>query len=341
MGASTIGGEFEIEYSTLQSSSDFQFEGYMYSSGRSALYNILLYAKSRLSIKRILIPDYLCSSIYEVLQALDISFSIYNLTYSLKIDYDSIRNIYNDSDIVLLINYFGAADIATQIKNIRSIDPNMLVILDNVQSYYDMFSEYDADFVFTSFRKTLPVPDGGWVKTKYQDLPIYNVLNHFSQYKLAGALLKDVRSETGIDDSIYLDLFVKGEELLDKDYCTTINPRSLSILSNLPIADYASRRRKNAAYLKMQLSMLDIESVIDIPDNVTPLFYPIRLKNRDIIRRELFKASIFCPIHWPLIPEVSMDRALELSTSELSLVIDQRYGLAEMDRIVNIISMNI
>ncbi len=65
----------------------------------------------------------------------------------------------------------------------------------------------------------------------------------------------------------------------------------------------------------------------------TPLFIPIMVDNRNIIRRALFSENIFVPIHWPN-EDASLQGNNELYEVELSLICDQRYDQGDMERIL-------
>jgi hypothetical protein len=54
-------------------------------------------------------------------------------------------------------------------------------------------------------------------------------------------------------------------------------------------------------------------------------FLMIKISNRDLIRKGFFQENVFPPIHW-------IDAKSELSLTELSLPIDQRYKASDMKR---------
>ena len=128
----------------------------------------------------------------------------YPLSDSFQLNYVKFPSIYRKNSVVLLINYFGLVSLSEQVSYLRGIDNEICIIEDNVQSFFSMWHSSESDFIFTSFRKTLPLPDGGWVKTSYHlDSPIAR--NTFSQYKIAGAILKGLRPYGCFDDSLYLN----------------------------------------------------------------------------------------------------------------------------------------
>ena len=67
-----------------------------------------------------------------------------------------------------------------------------------------------------------------------------------------------------------------------------------------------------------------------------PLFFPVRLNNRDEVRSHLQSEKIYCPVHWPMEGVLAENReSVQYSHEELSLPIDQRYGKADMQRLGN------
>ena len=78
----------------------------------------------------------------------------------------------------------------------------------------------------------------------------------------------------------------------------------------------------------------DFKELMEQIEDVVPLFIPIYVNNRDEARRAMFDAGIFCPVHWS---NQQTNHAQEIAKHELSLIIDQRYDEADMNRIVEII----
>ena len=156
-----IGGEFEIDVQQHYQKRNAVPDGVVtYSSGRSALFNILLYLKEKSGIKSVLFPDYLCESVYLMAEKNQVGVEFYALDEQLNPDFADIENKYDATKTVLLINYFGLKDCKTMVEQLRGIHSEMVVILDNVQAPYEMLNETDADYTFSSFRKEYPVADG-------------------------------------------------------------------------------------------------------------------------------------------------------------------------------------
>lgn len=335
-----IGGEFEISdlnrHVRCNLNEDFQF----FSSGRAALFAILQYIKKLKGVNRILLPDYLCSSIVDTVTTSELEYTFYPVNNDLIPDMDFIRDEIQTKDSVLVINYFGLLKLEYVYEEIKQIHSPVQIIEDDVQalpSFLNPISD-NVDFSFTSLRKWLPVPDGGLAKAKADIiLPQPKNINTFSQYKWSGLFLKGNR-DIGIDeDSIYLDLLTKGESLIDDNLTSRISEYTKNYFSaKYPHLDFNLRKR-NSDYLLSGLEKIGIKPIIDVPDDITPFFIPIWLEDRDRVRREMFKENIFCPVHWPL-DGLKIKKGAEMAEHELSLIIDQRYTFSDLDRILGILA---
>lgn len=339
-----MGGEFDfsLDLKNKVSPQKAPFNtGFFYSSGRAALFYIIKHALIQKEYSSILLPDYLCDSVLDTLRIFNstIDFDFYPIKSNLTVDFEQLANKYQKHSIVLFINYFGGRPPLPYYERLRAIDSECCIIEDNVQALFNMFEYSSADYRFTSFRKSLPVPDGGWVLSLKDDMEIAEKANHFAQYKMAGAAMKRSRIKyPNIDDHFYLSLFEEGEKLISNDIESKMSEYTRYALRNIDLCKIKECRMENGHYLIEQLQQIGLSPIIAFDDR-TPLFIPIRLKNRDKIRKALFAHHIFCPIHWPVLPQNSsiLGRGYELSTTELSLIIDQRYSLRDMDKMVTII----
>lgn len=339
-----IGGEFEIDVQQHHQIRSAVPEGIVtYASGRSALYNILAYLKEMSGIKSVLFPDYLCESVYQMAEKNHMVVEFYALDEQLNPDFKDIENKYDSTKAVLLINYFGLKDCKTMVEQLRGLQQEMVILLDNVQAPYEMLNETDADYTFSSFRKAFPVPDGSWVISKKNALPQYEQINEFAQYKIAASYLKTIREQHLFNDEVYLDLFHKGEVKIDDDYQTDMTQLSKDILANMEWNRWAILRKRNAETIIEGLKGLGISPIVPLQENAVPLFIPIRIENRDKVRKAMFANNIFLPVHWPVEDEYKnrLNRGSDLEVHELSIIVDQRYTFGDMKRILSIIESNI
>lgn len=334
-----IGGEFPIAATDILNAyvrNTSLPNVYAYSSGRAALYQILKFLQREKSVNRILLPDYLCSSILVPIKAFDLDYTFYPINDELKLEAATFSKKYQKGDAVLIINYFGLQDLTDSINTVRSLDEKAIIIEDDVQAYYEFRNPLGkVDFKFTSLRKTFAVPDGGLVKTHY-DLPRVEAPNTFGQYKAAAAILKSMR-KGNFNDQIYLEIFEKGEDLIDDELECGTSRIAEKLYGALDEEHVKIRRLNNARYLVGELAKMGIVPILPLIDDHVPLFIPIYLQNRDEVRRRMFQYEVFCPVHWPL-DGMDVKKGQEMAEHELSLIIDQRYGEKDLDDIVKLIS---
>ncbi len=334
-----VGGEFEIDFKTAFDSysklpEEFR-QGHFYSSGRAALYHIINLSK-QLGKGKILLPSYLCESIVEVVKRSSTPYEFYTLNQDLTVNVDSLKEIFDDNCSILIINYFGGIDVQIEIQKVKNINSRGFIILDNVQALFSMFEPLDVDFMFTSFRKQLPVPDGAWVISKHDDLYQCDELNTFAQYKLAGGLLKNFQRFDSVSDQVYLKLLEKGETSISDNLNAKISEITINILGSLDFDSIRQKRTANANYIIDALKKRGLKPILNFHNNMVPLFIPMVFKNRDTIRRKLREHNIFCPVHWPRLNEIAT-KSNKLYDNELSLVIDQRYDKNDLSKIISII----
>lgn len=333
-----IGGEFPIAVTVILNAGGRRKKEpdvFKYASGRAALYQILKYLKTEKGVDRVLLTDYLCSSILVPIKALELKYEFYPIDEALELEEEAFAALYKPNTTVLLINYFGLKDLSKQVSFIRSLDKDAIIIEDDVQAYYEFKKPLgDVDFKFTSLRKTFAVPDGGLVKTKNQ-LPVIETPNTFGQYKAAAALLKSMR-EGNFNDQIYLEMFEKGESIIDSELECGMSQIAEKLYGSLDEERVKVRRLNNAQYIVEQLEKIGIKPLLPFIKDHVPLFIPITLHNRDVARKRMFQHEVFCPVHWPL-DGMDLKRGKLMAKTELSLIIDQRYGKKELDKIISLL----
>lgn len=337
MRSRVIGGEYEL--TSIPEVELGEHEYYKYSSGRAALYQILMSIK--LTTFKVWLPDWLCESMIDAVIKTGLNYGFYSLGKNLLMDVADFvekNKPISENDVIVLVNYFGLVDIDQTIVLLRGYGVHSMIIEDDVQALFSFFDNkpHKADYLFTSLRKSIAAPDGGLVRTKYE-MPQVNKANSFTVYKLKGALIKGSANENTNDDE-YLSCFERGEELIEENYDSMMSDEAARIFAGTDLGTVALRRRENAQYLIDELFKLGLSPLLPLKEGYVPLFVPILIDNRDEVRRTLRKEGIFCPVHWPLREDMQqLATGKMMAEKELSLVIDQRYGLEDMQSIVETI----
>lgn len=327
-----IGGEFEIDPNATKGIFKEQENTYYYSSGRAALYQIL---KSIIDHnKHIWLPDYLCNTVINSVERAGYLYSFYELNDNLEVSIDDLtRNGFQSSDVILLINYFGLQHLQGITTKIRDKYPSAIIIEDDVQAFFEFHENPnpEADYRYSSLRKTFAIPDGAPVYTKHP-MPLAMEENTFAPFKYKAAYLK-FRRDTLQNDEEYLSQFKIGNDLIDSNLDSVMSVESKALYGALDIEEVKRKRKANSKYIVDALSKAGIKTVLPIPDDCTPLFVPIWLEKRDDIRKKMFAKEVFCPVHWPL-EGLKLKKGAEMAEHELSLIVDQRYEANDIEEIL-------
>jgi hypothetical protein len=332
-----IGGEFEINPSTLHGISAFQpsKDLFPYSSGRSALMAILKNV-ARTNPTRIHIPYYICHSVVNACRFAGFKVSFYELGRDFLFPLDYTENI-KTGDTLLTVNYFGFVNDNSILAKIREARADIVTISDQTQSFWT-YKQSIADYSFTSLRKHFPIPDGAFVHS-HNNLLVNTPsipINNYYYPKLLGSILKWLKHE----DEVYLDFFSDGERILDND--SKITQASLVaryIYENVGFEHIKQLRIKNTQIVYELGEKIGLQFIFDFNNDVIPLNVPVLLNNRDQIRSEMMKYRIFLPIHWPIHEyNTKSSQAKKMALSSLSLIVDHRYGSDDMKLQVNLLS---
>lgn len=337
MRSRVIGGEYEL--SSVPEKGMPTEKYYKYASGRAALYQILMSIK--LTTFKVWLPDWLCESMIDAVRKTGIAYSFYRLGNDLRMDVEGFveeNKPVSENDVIVLVNYFGLVDVEQTIQQLRDRKVFSVIIEDDVQALFSFLDDkpHAADYRFTSLRKSIAAPDGGLVWTKHP-MPLVSKENTFAPMKLKGALIKG-NSKEGDPDEAYLRCFEEGEELIEENYESMMSPESQGIFADTNIEEVAQCRRRNAQYLVDELQIIGIEPLLPLNNDCVPLFVPIAINDRDDLRRTLRRHAIFCPVHWPLREDMKqLETGAFMAEHELSLVIDQRYTLEDMQCMMDVI----
>ena len=343
---SPIGGVFELDLAGVLEANDAppRFpDAQSVTSGRTALALIL----EEVGDGPWLLPAYLCDSVLQPLRAAGVPFDFYSVGGDLRPRLDELERAVETvrPAAVLVVDYFGFPP--EEAERLRALRDACLVVEDAVQGSWlelpDAAAGGIGDVVFTSFRKYLPVPDGGIVRgvTARRLAP---ASGESVRTRLLGQLLRGaaLHGDVGGDvEPAFLRLLERGESALDEELpLEATSVISERLLASVDLVDAAERRRANFMALVAVLERVEgvAPLVRQLRPGVSPLVLPTRIAGgrRDSLRQALIARRIFCPVHWPLPPEIDHDRfpeEHELADEMLGLPLDQRYEPADMERL--------
>ena len=310
-----IGGYIEVDFGNKTNL--FHSEGLFLNSGR----NGIRYAIRAYNIKELWVPYYTCPVVWDAVndEGCECKF------YSVSKDLMPVLNC-DENAFILYTNYFGVC--SEKIKQLSKKYKNLIV--DNAQGFY---MESCGIASIYSPRKFFGVSDGGIVFCKKRLNENFEQDQSWSRFS---HLLKrvDVDSNFGYSD------FNKNEETLDHAPIKTISNLTKTILQNIDYEEARKKRLENYNFLKANLEKYNLYNS-DITDDV-PMYYPFLIEDDDL-RSKLIENKIYLPQCWREMEKNCQNDSYEVYLKKYMhpLLIDQRYDIEDMKRIVNVIVNNI
>ena len=318
-------------------------QGTLLSGGQSSL-NFIVKSLHLMEDELILLPSYLCPTIIQNLDRHQVGYLFYEVNADLSINLSDLAAKIKKNKVkaVFFIDYFGfyhQDETQTYLKSLK--EKEILLIEDAAQMLWLERKEFIGDFTFNSYRKFLPI-DGSVVLSEMIETHEGKADAYYALMNEGRMIITSyVKFGLGkVED--FVGLFSKADEVYGKS--TEINGMmeiSRQLLNKLDIDHIGQVRRRNYAYLFDRLCEVE---------HITPLFhknrlgdqipigFPILIKDRDRVRKELRTKAIFCPAHWPLLEEKwiqAFPQSLYLAKHLMTLPIDVRYDKEDMDRLLN------
>ncbi|MNK64443.1 hypothetical protein D3C87_836850 [compost metagenome] len=308
----TIGGYIALQLSQQEV---FYPDLIALNTARNALEYVLRVRK----YTTIYLPYYTCEVLLEPLEKLNVRYHFYHIDENL----DPIINFEIDEcSCLLYTNYFGVKTetvkkLCKEIKNL---------IIDNAQAFF--CKPIDNCDTFYSCRKFFGVPDGAYlnISTKLGlNLTQDQSVDRFSH------LIKsiDMNIEEGYADYINNNNVLRNNEIKKMSVLTE------TIMAGIDYEQCADRRRENFSFLHQYLRDHNLLKLSFSAEDV-PMVYPLLLKNPSV-KQQLIQKKIFVATYWPNVYEWADADSYEyfLVKNLVSLPIDHRYNLADMNIIVN------
>ena len=176
-----------------------------------------------------------------------------------------------------------------------------------------------GDLAVFSLQKIFPIPDGGALVVNNPDLdskakPRKKRSRLRISISLANLLLSRVELQAGLSLDIFRKSWEMGKRLIPPSPIQydppgsfpemTISDSSKRILKNIDYSQVTFRRRKNFEFLLKKLSSTHEELLVFkyLPEEVCPLAFPVLLKEREQIHREMLERG-FGVYPWPFLPK--------------------------------------
>ncbi len=310
-----IGGYFEIE---LDGKKEYHSRALRLNSGRNALRYILKVKKPG----KIYVPDYICGSLPASIKKERIDFDFYQINENFEplIDARSVE----PSSFIIYINYFGVHD--RTINNLSGKYKNL--IIDNAQAFFSR--PVNGMCSFYSPRKFFGVSDGAYL---YIDTSLDEQIKTDVSYGRCEHLLKrlDLDARSGYQ------AYMKNETAFSGRPIRTMSKLTHAILTSIDYARAKKIREEN--FLFLHRSLVGINE-LDMPTgNVNgPMAYPLLISKKGV-KESLIRSNIYVATYWEEVLARVKKNSFEYKLAKylVPLPIDQRYGLDDMRRIVDII----
>ncbi|WP_372756419.1 hypothetical protein [Mariniflexile sp.] len=316
---------------------DMEYE--LFYTGRQAFKFILDTISETHAIEKIWMPSYYCQHVTRWIKKVYNNLHFYDIN---PFEFDKVLDLYefaSKNDVVLINNYWGLSD--TVIK--KSDLP--IIIEDHSHGWLTRNCLHsNADYCFTSLRKTLPIPLGGisWKpNSKFnnskhdfkQDIHFYEVfdrlhdaMKHKNSYK---------NGSTNVSKEDFLKVIEETEDFLDVNHeIISLRPQDIKLFDTFLNYDFLSHKHENLNIVYKQLNRPDFMRIVQRDQHVAfgllVLFKEERLWAS--LKNHLISNDIYPSFLWPDNKPVSDWQYV------LNIHVDFRYNASDMEYISNTIN---
>jgi dTDP-4-amino-4,6-dideoxygalactose transaminase len=328
----------------------------------------------------IICPAFNCGHELEPILRAGVSVSCYRVGKDLQIDLEHLEKTITDrTRAVLIIHYFGFPQAIHEIQEICQ-NKGVLLIEDCAHGLFSRYGKYAmgsiGDWSIFSFRKTLPLPEGGGLlinnpaldkpldlsqpaKISYWTKTLSLIKKYFFNnavkkgslfYKLLSlgllpliSVLQFVGERNVSGAAVYYD---PDDERLDFDtgiLSWAMSKNSYNIINNINPEPIIGKRHAN--FLKLADLIGDLKHCRSVftrlPEGVCPLYYPVLVYNREEIVAELHDLNIFVAPWWEYFhPGVAWDDfadAVFLKDHMIALPVHQDIDILQIEKMAEVL----
>ena len=278
------------------------------------------------------LPYYSCNALLEPFHKARVPVKFYALSHEMTIDSPPPLA---ENERLLVIHYFGLQ--AATVNDLEQRYAERLWV-DNTQAFF-LCPEHPRAYHFNSARKFFGVPDGASLYAPEEaTIPPPETWPRNTEYRYEHL---DLRSQGRI--AAGREIFRDNERRNGGDI-SQISALSEEMLGQLDYEQIARTRRENYQFLHQELGRRNRLSsgLLALDASAVPYCYPF-LPWQAIPHEHLWDQQIFAPVLWRECCErieIGYEWEKQLSNELLPLPIDQRYGRAEMEYIVKVLSPN-
>ena len=299
-----IGGYIELDKYT---GDILHYDGIKLNCGRNALAYII---KAK-NIKKINMPKFMCDSNDKILSENNVEVVYYNVGLDFK------PQVKDYEGWLYVVNFYG------QLSNeyIASVGEN--IIVDNAQAYFQEPIPR-VDTLYTC-RKFFGVADGAILYTdKYIEVEEQDESFNRMNFLLG-------RYERSASE-FYAE-YVENNHFFRNQPIKKMSKLTENLLHGIDYEMAKKRRTQNFSYLHRKLHTIN-KLTLSVPDGA--FMYPLYIDNGEEVRKKLQAKKIFIPTLWPAVFNLCNEDDVEYDMAKniLPIPVDQRYGIEDMEYIV-------
>lgn len=349
-----VGSIFPLsdEVISLAESEQLQYAGNRihYSLCREALCDIA-HALDKTN-KKVLIPAYTCQTVITPFEEAGWQCEYYSIKRNLRIDLYSLENTIAKHNPSLLVvhPYFGMDLNEEEIATLNSIkEKGVEIVLDLTQCLFSTKQYPFASFIVASYRKWMPIPDGGYLLNQTDSVKIIQPETEneeFTDREIAAMYLRGQYFGNGEQrtKAISIRLSKTADHIADRN----ITPHKMSqVAYNLLVKEDVENNQNSrfSNYTDLFNNIKESPKTTKVCQNMAdvttaPLYFTIYVQDRPTLQRLLAQDSIYAPVIWPVEDERVLinEEVKYIYDHILAIPCDQRYDENDMRRAVEIIN---
>ena len=308
------GGYIEFEYFFGQ---EYHRNAVALNCGRNCLAHLIQKRK----IRKIYLPYFLGDSVSTLCKKREVEVNYYHIN-------ESFQPIFNgnlaEQEYLYVVNFYGQL---TEEYLLELKSKYKRIIMDYAQAFFVKPLE-DVDTIYIP-RKFFGVPDGAYLVTDCRGEERYPT--DVSCDKMEFLLGRFERTA-----SQYYEKYKQNDEIFYSEPIKLMSKLTHNLLRGIDYAQAKTKREENFKYLHSRLKDIN-ELQLRIPEG--PFAYPLLVNSGYDLRKKLQQIKIYIPTLWPNVLEEGNSSDLEYlyASNILPLPIDQRYGIEDMEYIVDCI----
>lgn len=300
----------------------------LFSFCREAIY--IIAKKEMANGKKAMLPKYTCDTVIAPFQELGYDYQFYPVCKDLTIDIPKAKEIFSahHPNLIVVHPYFGM-DLTKQEQNMleEMHEGGCEIILDLTQCLFSTMRLPFIKYYVGSIRKWFAIPDGAFLETP-DEMEVFGIENdEIVSLQTKAMKLRGEYFQTG--DTNVKDESIRLSHEVERFMTRPITPHAMASVSKEILAcedAYTQQKIRIENYKRLYEGLKDVKDIELIADisrlTTAPLFFPFRVDDIAAMQKKLARKAIYARLIW------------EKEDRILTITVDQRYDLSDMDRVV-------